>query len=173
MSPVVTCHSHFTVWCRFASPSASCFCTSYRCVYAVDMQRIDLKTCSCCFFLHGISLMTGRALLDADACSDNDAGSLRTHFRAAPAALAQQAVMRHRAPMSLVRRAGNINHSVLSGSSEADSLERSLSLGGTYGFSPAPHRPEPQSPKPARAAGAAGPKRGGPQGREARPSEEA
>ena len=63
-----------------------------------------------------------------------------------------------------LRRAGNINHDVLSGSSEADSINRSLGLGGTYGFPPAPANLSPSPPSPHGPPGPSGPSRGDPKG---------
>ena len=64
-------------------------------------------------------------------------------------------------PTDRLRRAGNINHNVLSGSSEADSIDRSLSLGGSYGFPPTPAGLNPSPPSPHGPPGPPGPSGGG------------
>ena len=68
-------------------------------------------------------------------------------------------------------RAGDINHSVLSGSSEADSIQRSLGLGGTYSFPSAPANLSPSPPSPHGPPGPPGPSGGDPKGSKRDPPE--
>ena len=68
-----------------------------------------------------------------------------------------------------LRRAGNINHNVLSGSSEADSIQRSLGLGGTYGLQPSPANLSPSPPSPHGPPGPPGPSGGDPKGSKRNP----